>query len=425
MVKFFVSTLVLFLSTNAFTASRYDGYIVKLKSDNNSFLSSFSIKNVEENIVLSSGQYLLVKENNSLVNQIEILKNHPSVEYIEPNFIISGLDHEVPTKNPINIKDEYFKSQWGLRNNGHNNWGNYKAGTDIKMTEGWKLYKQSSNIIIAIVDSGVNYTHADLKDNIWTNTKELNGVAGVDDDGNGLVDDIYGYDFHNGDGDPMDDHKGSHGTHIAGVIGASHNKIGIRGIMPKVKLMSLKFLNKDNKGTTLNAIKSIHYAMDNGAKIINLSWGNHERSQALEDILKVGNKKEVLFVTAAGNSNDNNEVKPIFPASFRLPNIVSVGSFNAKDRKASFSNFSQKLVHVFAPGIYILSTSKLNDKYSWLSGTSQSAPFVSGALGLLLTSGKKLNYLEAKEHLIKTTSQEKRYLDISMGGKLNMEKLLK
>ncbi len=255
----------------------------------------------------------------------------------------------------------------------------------LKLPDAWRVTQGSSEIIVAVVDTGVAVDHPDLAANIWVNRREASGARGVDDDGNGFVDDVYGYDFANSRANGLDDHM--HGTHCAGIIGAQANGIGIVGVSPRVKIMPLKFLKSDGSGDTEAAIRAIDYAVNNGAQVISNSWGGVGRSQLLEAAISRAVSRGVLVVAAAGNEANNNDQRPTYPASF--PGVIAVASTDEQDQISSFSNYGQSSVFIAAPGSRILSTVP-GGKYATLSGTSMAAPQVAGALalGLSLTGGQ-------------------------------------
>ena len=260
------------------------GYIIKLKP--NTILSEKSLGEIGEikNLNLKSGNFFKFNPNeNFKSDSLDFLRENPAIEYIEKN--VEYKTQVLPADPIINkgnrilsesdIADQRYVEQWGLENDGWNSrrfiFFKGLKGEDVKAKEAWEIEKGSKDIIIAVIDTGVNYKHDDLKENLWVNEKELNGKPGIDDDENGYVDDIYGYDFFNNDADPMD--RNGHGTHCAGVIAASHNDIGIRGLMAEAKIMSVQFLSSRGSGTTEGAIKAIDYAINNGADILSNSWG--------------------------------------------------------------------------------------------------------------------------------------------------------
>lgn len=288
----------------------------------------------------------------SVEEAIAQYKNDPDVEYAEPNYILKAL--ATPT-------DTYFTNLWGLNNTGQNvNGTTGTSNADIDAPEAWDITQGSSSVVVAVIDSGVAITnnsstgHPDLTANRWVNAGET-CVNGVDDDGNGRIDDCYGWDFLNNDNDPMD--YNGHGTHVAGTIGAvGNNSSGVVGVNWMVKIMPLRFLGATGSGSTTDAILAINYAANNGARIINASWGGGPYSQALYDAINYARSNNVLFVAAAGNDGTNNDTTPSYPASYDLDNIISVAATDQNDALASFSNRGATSVDLAAPGVNIYST---------------------------------------------------------------------
>lgn len=250
----------------------------------------------------------------------------------------------------------------------------------LGMDEAWNLTEGSRDVIVAVVDSGVDYTHPDLRNNIWVNSSEQNGLPGVDDDHNGFVDDVYGWDFANNRPNAMDDH--GHGTHCAGIIGAEKNGIGTVGVSPKVRIMPLKFLNAQGSGDTLAAIGAIRYAVAMGARVISNSWGGGGYSVLLDQAIQDAVGRGVVFVAAAGNSAADNDFRPNYPASY--PNVIAVASTDEQDGLSSFSNYGTRSVLVAAPGSRILSSIP-GLRWAESSGTSMATPQVAGAIALGLS----------------------------------------
>ncbi len=286
---------------------------------------------------------LKVPSNMTMETLINQYRANPDVVYAEPNYII---------KKAVLPNDPKFSLIWGLNNTGQT--GGIKDA-DLDAVEAWDVTTGAEDIIVAVIDSGIAYNHPDLSCNIWTNAIEKKGKTNFDDDGNEYIDDIYGWDFIDNDGYPVD--LNSHGTHIAGIIGAcGDNRIGITGVMWKVKIMSLRFLGVSGTGDTLNAADAIIYAVDKGARIINASWAGYKYSNTLYDAIDYARKKGVLFVAAAGNEANNNDIDQVYPASYNLPNIISVAATDNRDNIASFSNYGEKSVDLGAPGVGIYST---------------------------------------------------------------------
>jgi hypothetical protein len=300
------------------------------------------------------------------------------VRYVEPNFILSVADHgSVPD-------DPSFHELWGLDNFGQPvNGFPGTAGADIDATGAWDVTTGDPTLVVGVVDTGVDYTHPDLIPNVWTNPGEnCSGCRSdrIDNDGNGYVDDFRGWDFLNDDNDPYDDH--GHGTHVAGTIGAAgDNGVGVVGVNWSIKLMPLKFLGADGSGTTADAIRAVLYAANLGALATNNSYGGDGFSQAFADAIAYADERGSLFVAAAGNSLANNDATPSYPASFSLPNVITVAATDSSDRRAWFSNYGRVSVDLGAPGDNIYSTLP-GSGYDYLSGTSMAAPHVSGAAAL-------------------------------------------
>ena len=262
--------------------------------------------------------------------------------------------------------------------------------TKINAPAAWNITTGSSNAVVAVIDTGIDYTHPDLAANMFHNTADCNS-DGIDNDGNGYIDDCFGIDVANGDSDPMDDHY--HGTHVAGTIGAvGNNAIGIVGVNWNVQLLACKFFDASGSATTEGAIECLEYVKemkDRGVNIVatNNSWGGDENSQALYDAIDVQRQHGILFIAGAGNGNafgigQNNDSVPFYPCNYFLANIICVAATTSTDAKASFSNFGKHTVHVGAPGNNILSTLPGNS-YGSLSGTSMATPHVSGVAALL------------------------------------------
>ena len=315
-----------------------------------------------------------------------------TVEYIEPNYIYHASD--MPA-------DPDFSKLWGLHNTGQT------GGTsdiDIDAPEAWALSTGSNDVVVAILDTGVDYRHPDLAANIWTNPGETAGNS-VDDDHNGVTDDVHGFNALAQTGDPLDDN--GHGTHTAGTIGAAAgNNTGIAGINWHVKILPIKFLDNTGSGSTADAIRGIEYAValkraGVNIRVINASWGGPGYSQALEDAIRAAGDAGILFVAAAGNSSSDNDSTPNYPANYALSNLISVAAVDHNGNLATFSNFGANSVHLAAPGVNIYST-VLGGGYQMMSGTSMAAPHVSGVAALLLSTEPSLSPSDIKDRLITT-----------------------
>ncbi len=324
----------------------------------------------------------------SVEEAIATYGTNPLIEYIQPNYNIF-LNATIPNDPNVN-------ELWGLNNIGQ------AGGTpdaDIDAPEAWDI-QTGNNVVVGVIDTGVDYTHPDLVNNMWTNQVELNGSPGVDDDGNGYVDDIHGYDFVNNDGNPMDDN--GHGTHVSGTIAAEgNNGIGVSGVSWSSKIMALKFLGANGSGTLFNAIKAIEYATMMGAKITNNSWSGGGYSQALYDAIAAAGTAGQLFIAAAGNSSNNNDLNPSYPASYNLDNIISVAATDRYDQLAGFSSYGATSVDLAAPGVSIYSTVP-GGGYASYSGTSMATPHVTGVASLIWAQKSELSASEVKELILAT-----------------------
>ena len=406
-------------------------FIVKFKDQSSpeaSFLQQYNLKSAKKilsqykfagkakkNMEAAGLNRLYVAELDSVSSFTGILRalNQDSrVEYAEPNYIVSAL---------LQPNDPYFSQLWGMHNTGQTGG---TADADIDAPEAWDI-RTHTNLVIGVIDTGIDYTHKDLADNMWLNPGEI-ANNGIDDDGNGFIDDVYGWDFVNNDNDPFDDH--GHGTHVAGTIGAKgDNGVGVAGVNWTAKVAALKFLSSGGSGTTAGAIEAVGYANMMGFKVTNNSWGGGGFSQALYDAISAANAAGNLFVAAAGNSGLDADKSPMYPAAYDLPNIISVAATDHNDLKASFSNYGLISVDLGAPGVDIYSTvptgtCSLCDPsgYRYLSGTSMATPHVSGVAGLIRAQFPTLTSDGIKSRLLGGVDQIASLDGITVtGGRLN------
>jgi RHS repeat-associated protein len=315
------------------------------------------------------------------------LVGQPSVEWVEPNYLISRAD--------ITPNDARFGEQWALGN------GNGQSGGGIAAPLSWKRTTGSIGTVIAVIDSGVDFTHPDLTGNQWTNRDERANHR--DDDHDGYTDDFNGWDWV-ADGNRIRDEQG-HGTSVAGIIAAEgNNAVGTTGVMWRAGLMSLRVLDATGTGDLADAVEAIDYAVAHGARVINLSWGLEAQSQALHDAIERASFRGVLVVCSAGNNGRNLDGQPYYPASFNLPNIIAVGATDSGDNLTSWSNWGATSVTVAAPGTDILTTRRGGD-YHAVTGTSAAAPLVTGIAGLLRTAHPYLNAAETRASIVSGTRQ--------------------
>lgn len=329
--------------------------------------------------------------------------------YAEPNYLDS-ISATFPN-------DARFSELWGMRNTGQTGG---TPGADIHATEAWDLATGSRQVVVAVIDTGVDYTHPDLTNNIWTNLGETPG-NGIDDDGNGYVDDFFGYDFYNKDADPSDDH--GHGTHCSGTIGGEgNNSIGVAGVCWQVRVMAIKCFSSGGFGGTADEISSVQYATLMGAQVISASWGGYGYSQALKDVIDAAGAANIVFVAAAGNSATDDDVIPFYPACYTSPNIITVMSTDHNDVRSSFSCYGLTSVDLAAPGSDILSCAPTNG-YQLMSGTSMATPHVAGACALLLSANPARRVADLKQALLATVDPVVPGRCVS-GGRLNVYRAL-
>lgn len=368
-------------------------YIVKFKKQSSvsgagfskmasSFGSSVSVKNV-----FAASRMMHLKVNDS--EGRDALYSNPDVEFIEPNYILSV--------NPVDV------SALGSAPSPSDSYGQSRANVQVR--DSWNIqkpYDQGDKVVVAVIDTGLDRGHLIFKDSggLWENEAEKNGRAGVDDDGNGYVDDINGWNYVGNNSNVHDDNN--HGTHVAGIVlGVGQDVMAYPVRESKVKILPLKFLDSKGAGSTANAVSAIYYAVAQGAKVINNSWGGPSYSQSLHEAYAYAYNNGVVIVSAAGNSNTSNDTTPMYPASINSPNNISVASTTDSDFKSSFSNFGVGSVHLAAPGTSILSSVPGSGCFApgcfqMMSGTSMAAPFVAGLAALVLREAPQLSSYQVK-----------------------------
>jgi len=350
----------------------------------------------------------------TLTRALGQLRSDPRVHYAEPNYVV----HADTLPN-----DPLFSQLWGLNNTGQVVSGAAGApDADIDAPEAWSTTTGSDNVTVAVIDTGIDWTHPDLGSSIWINPGENCAGCrndGIDNDGNGYVDDWHGWDFANNDNNPTDDN--GHGTHVAGTIGAiGDNGVGIAGVNWHVRLIPLKFLGANGSGSTADAVRAVLYAADKGASVLNNSWGGDGYSQALADAITVADGRGSLFVAAAGNNFSDNDASPTYPASYDLPNVLTVAATDSNDQPAWFSNRGARSVDLSAPGVNIYSTAP-GGGYQFMSGTSMSAPHVSGAAALAKAAFPGASGLGLKDLLLNTVDTKPALAGLTAtGGRLNV-----
>ena len=371
-------------------------YVVRYKTESNNVLARIqSVGQIIDAIPQQNIVVVKMAPSQSMLTSVQSLDRLNGVELVEPNYVYRAA--RVPN-------DPELAKLWGMQNTGQKMGKDQKVGVegvDIGAVAAWDIHTGSRDMVVAVIDTGVDYNNPDLKDNIWVNEAELNGKPGVDDDNNGYVDDVYGYNFAMERPNGMDDH--GHGTHCSGTIGASgDNGTDIVGVNWHVRIMAVKFLGADGSGSLVAALKSINYAVDNGAKVLSNSWGGGGFSQALLESIQRSNEKGALFIAAAGNDGANNDSRAFYPAGYKVPNILSVAAIDNQGNLARFSNYGRTTVHVAAPGVDVYSTIVGEKKFDFWSGTSMATPHVSGVTALLWSKEPTLTPAEVKERIIKT-----------------------
>lgn len=303
-----------------------------------------------------------------------ILSQDPDVEYAEPNY----------TRHlALDPNDPSYPSQWNL--------------PIINAPTAWNAATGCVAVPVAVIDSGVDYAHPDLAANIWTNSADAAG-DGVDNDGNGFIDDTTGWDFVADDNDPMDEN--GHSTHVAGTIAAvGDNAQGVAGLCWDGQIMALRAFDSEGNGTVADVIEAMQYARVNGAKVVNASYAGADFSQAEYDAIRLLNESGTLMVVAAGNESTDNDRVPSYPAGYDLANIIAVAATDRNDRLAAFSNFGPTTVHVAAPGDSILST-YVNNDYAFGSGTSMAGPHVSGLAALVWNADPGLTASQVRGRIL-------------------------
>jgi thermitase len=385
-------------------------FLVKLKrsglglmdtTHRNAFLAQFSheldIEGAKLVRAIPGTEILVVKSDAPLP-----LQQLPEVEAIEPNLTIY-IDQ---TPN-----DPSYSDLWGMKAIGAEAAWDIETGT-ADLSSMAPAANADKKIVVAVIDTGITLDHPDLKDNLWTNPAEASangGKSGVDDDRDGYVDDVNGYDFYNRRSQPLDDH--GHGSHVSGTIGAKgNNSVGVAGVNWNVRIMALKTFNAAGMTKLDLAVEAVKYATAHGARVINASWGGSQPSDILKEAIADAGKKNVLFVAAAGNDGENNDSTAHYPANYNLPNLISVAAIDETGALADFSDYGKKTVHIAAPGDGILSTIR-DGKYGRKSGTSMATPHVVGVAALVLAHEPNLSAVQLKDRLLATAVRSEKLRD--------------
>ncbi len=350
-------------------------------------------------------QHIQLPAGMSVSEGIARYQQQANVLSVEPNYLY----HTSALPN-----DPDFSQLWGL--------------TKIQAPTAWSSTTGSNDVVVAVVDSGINYNHEDLHANMWQNSGAI--ADNSDDDADSYPDDIYGINAITHTGDPMDDY--GHGTHVAGIIGAvGNNGLGVTGVNWTVKLMALKFLDSSGSGTTADAVKCFNYliAMKKGGvniRAVNASWSGDGYSQSLKDAIDSAGDLGIITVCAAGNDGVNIDASPEYPASYDSPSLITVTASDANDNMPSFANYGASHVAIAAPGVSILSTYyNSNTAYMTMTGTSMAVPYVTGAVALLSARNPGSSAAGIKSALLNSVDRLSQWSGkVASGGRLNLAKAI-
>lgn len=370
--------------------------------------------------MFAPGMYLVEIKAGNLASLEAVVRDYNRevqvVAYSEPDFVVTTSE-TIPN-------DPSFPELYGLRNTGQSGG---TPGADCRAAAVWDLARGNQAILVGVIDTGIDDNHPDLAANMWRNPGEtgLDGgnndkrTNGIDDDGNGFVDDWRGWDFLNHDNNPFDDNR--HGTHCAGTIGAvGNNSVGVVGVCWEVSLVGLKFLSAGGSGFTSDAVDATYYSVTIGCKLTSNSWGGGGYAQALVDAITHAHANGSLFVAAAGNNYANSDISPAYPAAYPNVNIISVAATDRNDNKAGFSNYGAVSVDLGAPGVDILSTTP-NNGYQTLSGTSMATPHVAGAVALIWGQSQAQSHMNVKAAIMDGVDPVASLAGITVtGGRLNV-----
>lgn len=390
--------------------------LVKFRGDDASPQSVMNSEIIEEfdlssmTLQETSGALVRIKldDPDTILQHLEEMALDPGIEYAVPNHRFQLLEN---TPNDLDPK------LWGMHNEGQDDG---VAGADIAAKKAWQTNtgKAQGGPLVAIVDTGIDYHHPDLKNNIYVNPKET--ANGRDDDGNGVVDDIHGYNAYHDNGDPLDGHR--HGTHVAGTVAAEgNNGQGVVGVNWQAELLPVKIFSDDGLTSTDAIIRGVTYAYKMGARITSHSWGGGNFNRALQEVMK---EPTAFHIAAAGNSNSNNDERNHFPSNFEIPNMVAVAASDRKDDIAGFSNYGIKQVDLAAPGVDIYSTIP-GGKYDTFSGTSMATPHVSGAAALVVNAHPGISNEDLRTRLIWSSDKNENFEHyVGSGGRLNVARAI-
>lgn len=349
-----------------------------------------------------------------------VTPNLEKIDYAEPDYAVHAYDGVSNTSASADDPDTIAIDNWGVA----------RVGADAM----WAAGTRGEGVIVAVIDTGMDFKHPRLKNQVHANPGETGldslgrdkATNGIDDDGNGFVDDALGYDFSRNAALRGD--NAEHGTHVSGIIASEHSDLvagptdHVQGVAPGAKILPLAFLNEKGSGLMSDAVTAIKYAVDQGARVINASWGGPVCSRTLRDEIGRLETKGVFFVAAAGNSGQDVDDAPEYPAALNLAAQITVGATGELNSMADFSNYGSKTVHIFAPGSNIVSTLP-GGRVGELSGTSMAAPFISGSIALLMSAYPNATLAEIRQSLYNTAVHRTDYLNVSQ-GRVNLQHAL-
>ena len=361
-------------------------------------------------VVWEDGTRSLVRSENAELFKENFLNKHlDRVKHVEFNKVLKLNDRLRPSLEQATGQVQQTGTELDT-------WGQSK----VESQSVWDQGVEGHGIKVGIIDSMVDTGHPQLTANLDVNEKEANGTAGVDDDGNGFADDVYGYDFYNKSSSWAPALENAHGTHVAGVVAAERSANSpMSGLAPKAKIIPANFMDQEGAGTLADAVEAIHYVVNRGAKVINASWGGACSSGLLKETIQNLAQQNVLFVAASGNEGIDLDSTPTYPASYQGPTQLTVAATYSSDNMTSWSNSSFKFVQLAAPGANILSTVP-GRSYEFLSGTSMAAPFVSGAAALIWSARPQASAAQVRQALLQ--SIDVRDYRVETRGRLNVRK---
>ncbi len=338
-----------------------------------------------------------------------------NVMCVQRNVNVFAQGHE-KRKAEIEVKEDFYQLQWGIENVGQALYQEGIAGMDANVKKAWSITTGNDRVLVGVLDSGIDINNVDIQSNIYVNEREIPG-NGKDDDRNGYIDDVNGWDFLHDDNSVFDSAtEDAHGTYVASILGAPLDDVGMVGVCPNVTIVPLKFMSSVDGGDTSDAIEAIEYAKKIGVKIINCSWNGNNYNPELKEAMK---RSGILFVCASGNQGIDIDETPMYPACYDLNNVITVGAIDNCGNVPTYSNYGERNVDVLAPGDAILGQFP-NNMYYATSGTSSAAPFVAGEAALIYSRNPRLSSGELKKCIMQNVRKDLRYTDVKTRGRIDV-----